>query len=256
MKMGSFDVSPEYLELERIKIAARSQLSAALVNDMRVVTWQDMMTDNLITELRTSVMAHKLATEDVTANYRDEVTMGFHYEPRGLAVVNFGAMLLGCVGAALSGSLWAWLIVALWTLVCVVLVALNPPRDMEATQVVTGTFKVPVSSYAVFPESTMVYPEELGRARYVQMVGQPWKASYVAEDAGPPPRPELPMVADLAGYDEAWEHMPHILKQMLRLNAYGIEQHELDREVERTMGMLAHARAEGKHRHMRQQGRL
>lgn len=255
--MGPFDVNPEYLELERLKMAVSARVSNQMMRDVSVETWQDMIVDQLVIGLQTGVMAHKLATEDVTANYRDEVTMGFHYEPRGLAVVNFGAMLLGCVGAALSGSLWAWLIVALWALVCVVLVALNPPRDMEATRVVEGTIKVPVSSYAVFPESTMVYPEELGRARYVQMVGQPWKASYLAEDVKPPtPRPELPMVADLAGYDTAWDRMPYIVEHMLRLNAYGIEQGELDRQVERFMGRMAEERGRGKHEHMRQQGRL
>lgn len=173
------DINPEAVTTESVilnwlKVAAQGRLSAQLLHDseVRVSETLGLMTNELVVQLETKVLAHKVESFEV------EGLPARWLVPRGrvdhLRLALSGALPRVLIAAlALVGVVIAFASsVALGVVLCVVAVSLiafemREPRFRECEKAMTVT----VDRWATFPENTYVYPDHMGPPRYVQMVG-------------------------------------------------------------------------------------
>jgi hypothetical protein len=154
------DIDYNAVTLERLKVAAQQRLSPQLAHDLKVETWEDLVLGQMVAQISTHVLAHRLLTDEQSATYSRTVTFE-QPAPRWIliphALLAVAVLVLGLVLGNLAMAAVAIPIV----LVGVLADAKNPPRTHERT--VSGTVTIPIDYYATFPENTMVYPDSLGR---------------------------------------------------------------------------------------------
>ncbi len=153
--------SVEELLLTRTKVAARARLSPQLAHDAAVTTYVDRMSDSLVVQLQTEVLRHKVDVQDVRVPFSRTETVEIP-APKLLIPVGGLLVLLG-IGLGFATSSVALFLVAMASaLAFVVLYASNPSGEVAVT--VEGDAVVHREQFNAFPESTVVYPPELGGA--------------------------------------------------------------------------------------------
>lgn len=162
--------------LHKLKAASRAHLSAALDHDSRADVYVDQMTQRVAMNLSAYVLSDRLLKDDQSASFSKEVVIE-QDAPRGL-VLPPAALVLGLTALGLAmGSLAVLLAAMVAALMAVALFAVNPPQTHRRT--VSGTVTIPVTSYATFPETTIVYPRDLGRIVKFMEPGPPSWETYV-----------------------------------------------------------------------------
>lgn len=212
------------IALERLRSEAITRFTrAGLASEASVDVWQDEMMEDLVVRLRTHVLAHKLAEEDVTASYTETLRVEFHHEPRWLATIPaVGVLATLIIGALTEGSgLAIFLVACMWATLGVIAYALNTPTHEVKEDIREGVVIVPVASYATFPECAFRYPDNVGHPRLTQLPQtahlrprQP--GEHVSTDDPPPPRKEFAVVSRLRVLESARARFGHLLEGALR----------------------------------------
>ena len=129
------------------------------------------MLERMVYELRSYVMAHRLATTDVTEHFSRDVEMESG-EPKHLVIPQALTVLLMTAVGLIAANILLVLAAALVALVSVVAYAYNQPETLKTT--VHGKVTVPITNYNTFPCNEVVYPKSLGNAVRVQQLGTPY----------------------------------------------------------------------------------
>ena len=156
------EVSFEMKTLEWLKIAAQGRLSPQVLHDLELRTSTEMMTGELVMQLRTRVLGERIDQEV----FRDEA---YWLTPKGridhLALAVEGRWIRTAIaGLALGGlvvAITASVIVgALLSIVAIALIAL----DLRPVEMIEHRKGIEVSSqkWATFPEQPRIYPKEMG----------------------------------------------------------------------------------------------
>ncbi len=186
--------------LERLKVAARAELSPQVAHDLDLQTMIDHVTDRMILQISTYVYAEKISVDDVTVPFSKTVTppkvdVEFDVAPpdRWVAVVPHGIGATVCaLLAVLAGSpVFVGASACFIALAAVLWLANEPQRQRVSFQPddveVLGDVTIERTQWAKLPENTRVYPKEFGRSvRYAEL-GQP--SFFFGER---PPEPEPP----------------------------------------------------------------
>jgi hypothetical protein len=152
--------------LEKLKVAARAQLSAQVMRDLRVETYMEPMLNRMVIQLASHVYAHEHARNDIVVPF--EKTAAAHVPaPRRFLWLFAPIVLAGLVLAAATASWPAVVLSMLVATATVVIHAANPPQSATATA--RGDVTVTARDLYKFPDNTMVYPGHLGGpVEYVQ----------------------------------------------------------------------------------------
>lgn len=172
--------------LERLKVAARAQLSPQVAHDLDVQTAVDVMTDNMIVQISTYVMAEKINVDDVTVPFSKTVTppkvdVAFDVAPpdRWVSVVPHAAGVIVCALLAVleRSPVFVGAAACFIVLAAVLWLANTPQRQTVSFQPedvdVRGDVTIERTLWAKLPENTRVYPKEMGRAVKYAELGQP-----------------------------------------------------------------------------------
>jgi hypothetical protein len=170
-----FDIPPaveyERLILERIKVAARQVLGPQVAHDLKVQTWMEHMTDQMVLELRTHVYAHKVDHQEVRVPFQRSETVTVPGSRRLLWTYPLVALLGVLLGFAYE-SLPAFILSGAAALAFVIVHASNP-GPYNLTVEAKGEVVVERDQWNAFPDNTTVYPDSLGGPVQIAQIQTP-----------------------------------------------------------------------------------
>lgn len=157
--------------LERARHVAQLRVGAQIVHSMRVETYQDHVTQDLVAKLSTDVLREKLGDQETDVPFHTEVPVEVPARPlRKSAVGGLVAAVGLVVGAILVSSLMlavaAVLVAALavWTLV-------EPMDAMPTIAKIHGHVSVKTDFFHTYPENSVALPDEYGKPHRVAVLG-------------------------------------------------------------------------------------
>lgn len=177
-----FDIPPvvemDRLILEKIKVASQGRIGPQMLHDMRMESWLEPMTDQMVLRLQSHVYAHKVDTQDVTVPFSKTENYTIP-APRRMLWVYGLVVLLGVVLTFAAESWPAFVVTAASALAWVVVYASNPPQHRSVTA--KGEAVVRREQFNAFPDNGMVYPSSLGGPVQIAMVKDQYPR-YVDDD--------------------------------------------------------------------------
>jgi hypothetical protein len=167
----SFNIPPvvemDRLVLEKIKVASQGRIGPQMLHDMRMETWVEPMTDQMVLSLQSYVYAHKVDAQDVTVPFSKTENYTIP-APRRMLWTYGIVVALGVVLTLAAGSWPAFAVTAASALAWVVVYAANPPQRRSVTA--KGEAVVHREQFNAFPDNGTVYPPSLGRSVQMAMV--------------------------------------------------------------------------------------